>query len=258
MFYVKELLVRLFYCLFGGFCFFVVSWCKIMCLQTCYFGYMMDIIQKFSVDQSIHFIYTAPLEIFEINFQICFFLSIICMLFLIVQGCFGFFKSSFYFSEYYSFVFFLCTFLFGFYVYTSWILYEGLVFFITFFNLFLQNLVNLTFFNLFLELKILDYFNFINYCFFTLQFIFIMFMLIFLISYFIQISFIFKFKEFIYFFQILIIFLYTPPDFLNLFILSFLIYILFELFIFCLCVRLTLYTFYISTFKKKLKYRRSF
>lgn len=241
------------YCFFGGGCFFVISWLKIKCLQTLYFGYIFETIKQFSVDQSIHFIYTVPFEIIEINFQFCLFLSCVSFLVLFLETFLNFFKSSFFFKEYFFCLWVIVVAFLLLYIYNSWVFYEGLAFLIFFFKTFLDNILNLTSFNLFLELKLIDYVHFIKICFFYLQLLYIVFLVFYVVFNLLLFNTILFYKLYFIYIKFFILILISPQELLTVILICTFFYLSFEVFILVLSCYVSFYTFYISTFYKKLK-----
>ena len=238
MFYIKEIFLRIFYAVLCIIVLFLVSWIKILCLQTCYLGYMMEIIQKFSMDQSIHFIYTAPFELFELNLTMCYIISLTGAIYLVIISTLDYLKSSLYLSEYFLVNFIILFHIFSAYVYINWFFYTGLTEIIGYIKDFSAIIVNLTHFNMFLELKLLDYVSFLNFCLAYAKKIYLFFAICFFFSGIFIFSTLLKFKPYWVGGLLIAITVISPPEILNQLILFFFICLLLEFYVFIICYKL--------------------
>lgn len=238
MFYIKEIFLRIFYAVLCIIILFLVSWIKILCLQTCYLGYMMEIIQKFSMDQSIHFIYTAPFELFELNLTMCYVISLTGAAYLAIISTLDYLKSSLYLYEYFTANFIIWLHFFSAYLYINWFFYIGLAEIIGYIKDFSAIIVNLTHFNMFLELKLLDYVLFLNFCLSYAKKIYLFFALSFFFSTFFIFSALLKFKSYWVGGLLIVITFISPPEILSQLILFVFIYLLLEFYVFIICYKL--------------------
>lgn len=250
MFYIKELVFRGSYCFLGGLNLLFISWFKIKNLQIFYFGYVIPFLKEFSFDESIHFIYTSPIEILETNLKFIFFFALFGFFLLFIQSVFDFLKSSLYTSEIFNLKIYIIFYLLCWYIYTNWVFYDGLLFLITFLQFFLQYVLNLTYFNIFLEFKLLDYIYFFKLLFFYLQKLFIVFYII--LFYFSQISLrLLAFNKIynIYFIYFMFIFI-CPPEFISQIFSLFLLIVIYEIYLLRSTFKLISIVIYILKFLK--------
>lgn len=255
MFYFFELYFRLQYSLI---CFLLIfSCCYIYKNQLFFFFifFLLNVLTINNVATSIdHFIYTHPVELFNINFfLLLFFVFLIYIPYLLWQ-LFDFLKPSFYLFEYIQikqvFLFFFSLIYCLNYLGFLFVLPKLWIVLITF-N---ANLFNFSSLQSFFELKLSDYFIFLFQFFYFINVLIISILLLYLLINFFSLQNLLKWKKFFIFCNLFVATFLTPPDIFSQLSVLLILCFLLELFIYIMFISLILKKYFYK-YKIKLKWR---